>query len=151
MGFLRKGNRMVNTFPFVHTFFPVNENLERFPHVGNIVSIKACFWGSRNFCNRWTLVMCRVDSNWTSEGLGDIKVNEISKKINWSEQNKLVNKNGNLKELWLVWIFYRNKIDEKLKYFWSTLKRKNIEWNWQVIILQNIETQTFKYTLFILC
>jgi hypothetical protein len=29
-------------------------------------------------------------------------------------------------------------------------KRKNIEWNWQVIILQNIETQTFKYTLFIL-
>ena len=120
-------------------------------------TIKACFWGSRNFCNRCTLVTCRVDSNWTSEGLGlglgDIKVNEISKKINWSVQNKLVNKNGSLKELWLVWIFYRNKIDEKLKYSWSTLyhiPRKNIEWNWQVIILQNIETQTFKYTLFIL-
>jgi hypothetical protein len=32
-------------------------------------------------------------------------------------QNKLVNKNGSLKELWLVRIFYRNKIDEKLKYF----------------------------------
>jgi hypothetical protein len=33
--------------------------------------------------NRWTLVTCRVDSNWTSDGLGlglgDIKVNEISK------------------------------------------------------------------------
>jgi hypothetical protein len=28
--------------------------------------------------------------------------------------------------------------------------RNNIEWNWKVIILQNIETQTFKYTLFIL-
>jgi hypothetical protein len=114
------------------------------------------FWGPRNFCNRWTLVTCRVDSNWTSQGLGlglgDIKVNEISKKINWSVQNKLVNKNGSLKELWLVRIFYQNKIDEKLKYFWSTLsplRRKNIEWNWQVIILQNIETQTFKYTLFI--
>jgi hypothetical protein len=35
---------------------------------------------NRNFCNRWTLVTCRVDSNWTSKGLGDIKVNEISKK-----------------------------------------------------------------------
>jgi len=33
----------------------VNENLERFPHAGNILLIKACFWGSRNFCNRWTL------------------------------------------------------------------------------------------------
>ena len=63
--------------------FNVNENLERFLHVGNILSIKACFWGSRNFYNRWTLVTCRVDCNWTSEGLGlglgDIKVNEISK------------------------------------------------------------------------
>ena len=119
---------MVNTFPFVHIFYHVNENLERFPHVGNILSIKTCFWGSRNFCNRWTLVTCQVDSNWTSEGLGlglgDIKVNEISKKINWSVQNKLVNKNGSLKELWLVWIFSRNKIDEKLKYFWSTLTTK---------------------------
>jgi hypothetical protein len=45
VGFLRKGNRMVNTFPFVHIFFHVNENLERFPHVGNILSIKD--WLSR--------------------------------------------------------------------------------------------------------
>ena len=30
------------------------------------------------------------------------------------------------------------------------LRWKNIEWNWQVIILQNIKTQTFRYTLFIL-
>ena len=37
-GSLRKGNRMVNTFPFEHTFFHVNENLERFPHVDNILS-----------------------------------------------------------------------------------------------------------------
>ena len=63
--------------------FNVNENLERFLHVGNILSIKAYFWGSWNFYNRWTLVTCRVDSNWTSDGLGlglgDIKVNEISK------------------------------------------------------------------------
>jgi hypothetical protein len=63
--------------------FNVNENLERFLHVGNILSIKAYFWGSWNFYYRWTLVMCRVDSNWTSDGLGlglgDIKVNEISK------------------------------------------------------------------------
>jgi hypothetical protein len=48
--------------------------------------------------------------------LGDIEINEISK-INSSVQNKLVNKNGSLKELWLARIFYRNKIDEKLKYF----------------------------------
>jgi hypothetical protein len=47
---------------------------------------------------------------------GDIEINEISK-INSSVQNKLVNKNGSLKELWLARIFYRNKIDEKLKYF----------------------------------
>jgi hypothetical protein len=26
--------------------YHVNENLEKFPPVGNILSIKACFWGS---------------------------------------------------------------------------------------------------------
>ena len=57
-------------FPLSTHIFHVNENLERFPHVGNILSIKACFWGSRNFCNRWTLVTCQVDNNWTSEGSG---------------------------------------------------------------------------------
>ena len=29
--------------------FHVNENLERFPHVGNILSIKACFWDLETF------------------------------------------------------------------------------------------------------
>jgi hypothetical protein len=71
-----------NKQKWIHIFH-VNENLERFLHVGNILSIKACFWGSWNFYNRWTLVTCRVDSNWTSDGLGfglgDIKVKEISK------------------------------------------------------------------------
>jgi hypothetical protein len=87
-----------DTFPFVRVhIFHVNENLERFPHVGNILSIKACFWGSRNFCNRWTLVTCRVDSNiehpkaWGSAWV-IYRLMKFQRKINWSVQNKLVNK-----------------------------------------------------------
>jgi hypothetical protein len=61
--------------PKIHLFMTF------FKFLITILLIKACFWGSRNFCNRWTLVTCRVDCNWTSEGLGlglrDIKVNEI--------------------------------------------------------------------------
>ena len=129
----------------------MTENLERFPQVGNILSIKAYFWGCRNCCNRWTLVTCRVDTNWTSEGLvlglGDIKVNDISRKDQLC--TKLI---GKQKRQFKRIMACMNLLSEQDR--WETkdlpLRWKNIEWNWQVIILQNIETQTFKYTHFIL-
>ena len=92
---------------------------------------------------------CRVDNNWTSEGLGlglgDIKVNEISKSV----QNELVHKNILNITLFYYLIPY-DKVVENTLLSYLHLASLKIKWNKNrtfIKFLYNIKIKYFWSTL----